>query len=218
MALISSQRANLLGPSLVIAPERYDPRRSLRAAEKSVPLGEIVKTIRITAQPKDSPGPFLVFDTTDARKGIIVARKHPTYDFGSAKKSLEPGDVIISRLRPYLRQVAFVDGAIPNMEHAALLCSTEFFVLRGLGSESVAFLVPFLLSAQVQGVLAASQEGGHHPRFDELTLLALPLPTSVVENRRATSAAMEESIRLYRESERTIINLVAEANTRMAKP
>ena len=106
------------------------------------------------------------------------------------------GDVLISRLRPYLRQVAYVDRTIPVLSEAALLCSTEFFVLRSVDQQSIAFLVPFLLSVQVQRVLAASQEGGHHPRVRESTLLTLPLPSSLLETRAATSSAVGRNLRL----------------------
>jgi hypothetical protein len=105
-----------------------------------------------------------------------------------------------------------VDDAILNLEGATLVCSTEFFVMRAKGPESIAFLVPFLLSDQVQEVLAASQEGGHHPRFDQETLFNLPVPKKWLSNRDKISSSIEKAIKLYRESEGTIFNLVAAAN------
>ena len=104
--------------------------------------------------------------------------------------------MIISRLRPYLRQVAWVDAGlleaeVPGLE---LLCSTEFFVLDSEDGASIAFLVPLLLSAQVQSVLAASQEGGHHPRFNERTLTMLPIPASLIERRADLSEQVEHAV------------------------
>ena len=217
MALISTKRASLLGQSLVLAPERYHPRRSITSQVESVSLGEIVSIIRKTVQPSETLGACLVLDTSDAREGIIIGRKQQTNDIGSTKKSLEPRDVIISRLRPYLRQVAFVDDGIPNLDGAMLLCSTEYFVLRSSDSQSIAFLVPFLLSEQVQEVLAASQEGGHHPRFDDSTLLTLPIPIRLIENREDVSAAVEQSVAMYRRSEIVIDGLVADTNSALSK-
>lgn len=70
-------------------------------------------------------------------------RVPPTSEqLNSNKKILKTGDVIISRLRPYLRQVAYVD-IDSNLQ---LCASTEFYVLRARNNESIAFLVPFLLS------------------------------------------------------------------------
>lgn len=211
MALLSTRKSTLLGLSFVLAPERYDARRSLSAAAESVPLGEIVTIVRRTIQPSDRLGQCLILDTSDAREGFVICRKQHTTDIGSTKKALQPGDVIVSRLRPYLRQVAYVDPSIPNIEGAMLLCSTEFYVLRDPDGGSIAFLVPFLLSKQVQEVLAASQEGGHHPRFDDSTLLALPVPTELIQNRKATSAAIEKAAKLYRQSEKLIDDAVSEA-------
>ena len=132
-------------------------------------------------------------------------------EIGSAKKLIMPNDVIISRLRPYLRQVALVDGQIGNALGATLACSTEFFVLRSRNEHSIAFLVPFLLSRQVQDVLAASQEGGHHPRFDDSTLLTLPVPVSLLNKRAASSAALEKSVALYRKYEHGLKEMIANA-------
>ena len=217
MALISTKRASLLGPTFVLAPERYDPRRSMDSPVESVPLGEVISIIRQTVSPKQDIGPCLVLDTSDAREGVIIGRKQQTTDIGSAKKSTLPGDVIISRLRPYLRQVAYVDEGILNLDGAMLLCSTEFFVLRSPSERSIAFLVPFLLSDQVQEVLAASQEGGHHPRFNDATLLNLPVPKKLIDARTGTSSAVQQAVVRYRECEGTIDSMVAKANRAFVK-
>jgi hypothetical protein len=217
MALMSVRTVSELEGLFVLAPERYDPRRGSLAASagRSVPLRKLVGTVRNTVTGPEEPGRrCLVLDTSDAREGIIVFRKEPMLvgEIGSAKKVIEPNDVIISRLRPYLRQVAFVDAAVGERSRGGLiLCSTEFFVLRPVDDQSIVFLVPFLLSAPVQKVLVASQEGGHHPRFNEATLLGLPVPRSFVKEREAISKAVEESIRLFRESEAGMNALVERA-------
>lgn len=211
MALISTRKASLLDPAFVLAPERYDPRREFAANADAVPLSDVAISIRKTVDSAEGLGPLLVLDTSDAREGLVICRKGHAADIGSTKKAFQVGDVIISRLRPYLRQVAYVDGTIPSLTGAALLCSTEFFVLRSVDQQSIAFLVPFLLSAQVQRVLAASQEGGHHPRVRESSLLALPLPSSLLETRAATSDAIERAAELYRQSERELRLLIGKA-------
>lgn len=174
----------------------------------SVPLGEVVQIIRQTVQPSDSLGAYIVLDTSDAREGIVIARKAQTEGIGSTKKRLHPRDVIISRLRPYLRQVAYVDDAIPNAEGALLVCSTEFFVLREINGEGIGFVVPFLLSDQVQKVLAAAQNGGHYPRFDESTLTTLPVPASLLNNRKGISVVVKKAVALYRQSEKIIESIL----------
>jgi hypothetical protein len=223
MAVWSVKKEAELGWSAVLAPERYDPRREFAIDHDlqggAVLLGEFVKSVRKTVGRKNAPPRCIVMDTCDASEGLVVGIK-PAVDgslLGSTKKVVERNVVVISRLRPYLRQVAFVDPSIDGWEDdVALLCSTEFFVLRSADEQSVAFLVPFLLSEPVQKVLAASQEGGHHPRFNESTLLSLPIPTNLLEERGPLSATIEEAVRLYRESEKHIALTVEAATLLMA--
>ncbi len=225
MAVIAIKTARDLGPDVVLAPERYDPRRTAthQSAERGPRLEDLVQSIRRTISPKpDDPRLCLVLDTSDAREGLIVTRKRPVpaAEIGSTKKLAEPGDVIISRLRPYLRQVAYVDDEIPGRtEDAAIVCSTEFFVLRSADDRSIAFLVPFLLSDPVQAVLAVSQEGGHHPRVDRETLLGLCVADGLLTHRADRSAAVLESVRRFRQSERQLADLIVDATpTRHCRP
>lgn len=216
MALISIKRRGELAEVLALAPERYDPRRGLQPQGKRATLvRQVANIIRRTVQPSAALGKCLVLDTSDAREGIIAFRKQPVdgMNIGSAKKILGPKQVIISRLRPYLRQVAWVDSQMPVTSGTLLICSTEFFVLSSVDDRSIAFLVPFLLTGQVQAVLAASQEGGHHPRFDDSVLLNLPIPEAVLRRRDDDSACVEQCVRLFRQSEDRMAQMVqADAN------
>jgi hypothetical protein len=211
MALISIRRRGELAEVLALAPERYDPRRELQPqTRRNTLLRQMVHIVKKTVQPSETLGKCLVLDTSDAREGIIAFRKQPVdgADIGSAKKVIEPNQVIISRLRPYLRQIALVDPWMPVAPGTLLVCSTEFFVLSGVDSRPIAFLVPFLLTDPVQAVLAASQEGGHHPRFEASVLLNLPLPEVVVRRRDEHSANVEECVRLFRQSESRMAQMV----------
>ncbi len=202
----------------ILAPERYDPRR--RPAENVGPcVGDFVHVRRDTVTAKADPErKFLVLDTGDAKDGIIAVSKPPVAgsQIRSAKKRIRPRQVIVSRLRPYLRQVAWVDpglladpalsagerdGASSETEPAVeLTCSTEFFVLESIDGASIAFLVPFLLSTPAQAVLSAAQEGGHHPRFNERTLMTLSIPTSLAEQAQELSARVEQAVMQAREA------------------
>ena len=225
MALCSIKSVVDLGGGFVLAPERYDPRReALVQAKEGVRLGELAETLRVTISPgrKKADGTrFLVLDTSDAQEGVIVCRKPDVSleEIGSTKKTVERGCVLISRLRPYLRQVALADEGIPGWEGGVqMTCSTEFFVLRSRDERSISFLVPFLLSSPVQTVLSASQEGGHHPRFNEGTLLDLPVPKDLVASRDKASLQVEQAARLFRESESLVGGLVAQADAAFSSP
>jgi hypothetical protein len=220
MALISIRTSADLGDDAVLAPERYDPRREMlhvTADGGASSVGDIVRIVRRTVSPlRPSPGHCIVLDTSDAREGVVVTRKRPVLlgDIGSTKKCVEPGDVLISRLRPYLRQVAWVDENIGGVgPDVSLVCSTEFFVFRSIGGESIAFLVPLLLSRPVQAVLAASQEGGHHPRIAEATLLTLPVPAKLVDQRETISDLVVQSVARFRQAEHGIRDAVGTAES-----
>src|SRR5262249_50340719 len=96
------------------------------------------------------------------------------------------GDFVVSRLRPYLRQIAVIHPrALLLAEGRPLALSTELYVFAPKKSgETRAFLLPFLLGEHAQAILAAAQEGGHHPRAPRTTLLALRVPEALVNARR----------------------------------
>lgn len=225
MANVTIKRLADLDAKWVLAPERYDLRRgalsSANSATSAITLGQLAEVVRQAFSPTSKAAVgrrFVVLDTSDVREGLIVGRKPtvPGSEIGSAKKVFIRNDVLISRLRPYLRQVAIVDeGFVLNAGGAELACSTEFYVLRSRSSGCIDFLVPYLLSAPVQQALAASQEGGHHPRFDESVLLGLPIPAAVLLQREQCTEAISIAAARYRESEALIQSHISKANIAM---
>jgi hypothetical protein len=145
---------------------------------------------------------------------MILTRK-PTVlgaELGSSKKRLRAGDVIVSRLRPYLRQVAYVDQALVSGE-SEVVCSTEFYVLRPRDKKSIAFLVPLLLSQGVQQILGASQEGGHHPRFSLPALETIYVPEAVLTRRKELSNSVVKAVGSARRAEAAMQKLVSVVNS-----
>lgn len=173
-----------LESGLVLIPERYSPRKIIDSHD-SVQLSNLVVLVSESFNPKQNPkhNHVVVLDTNSANNGVILnERVLAAAEIGSSKKVVQVGDVIVSRLRPYLRQVALIDSSFASMEHQ-VVCSTEFYVLRSLEPNlSIAFLVPWLLSGPIQDVLAHSQEGGHHPRFNREALLGLPVPRALIDS------------------------------------
>lgn len=188
MAQSSILSVGELDSGWILAPERYDPRRKVDSSVSHT-IKSVATAVRdlVDAKSADKNAKYLILDTGDAQEGTIQVRKALTTGdgIGSSKKRARPDDVIISRLRPYLRQVALVDAALCDslFGPTEVLCSTEFFVLRSRDSSSIAFLVPFLLSKAVQETLAASQEGGHHPRFTQQALESIGIPEDVLSKR-----------------------------------
>jgi hypothetical protein len=187
------------GPLFTLAPERYRPVAGSHGVSLSALAEEVCGRVSLGAEQEG-----IVIDTTHVREGTI--RLPPPRRGGSPKTPVPPGSLLVSRLRPYLRQIGFVSESLfgergshakkgeRTRERPPLLCSTEFSVLVPKGPESLAFLLPFLLSDDVQARLTAAQEGGHRPRVPRETLMSLRVPASAVRARRKTSAAVENAL------------------------
>lgn len=209
MAICVIKRTTQLGPQFVLTPERYNPKRRMSLSDENdgTLLSEIIALENdIVASKKDSSAWYQI-NTSDAMGGYLRIPQNPG-QLNSNKKILKSGDVIISRLRPYLRQVAYVDS-----DSTAPLCaSTEFYVLRARNKESIAFLVPFLLSEAVQTVFANSVEGSQHPRFKEEDILNLVVPSQLFEERDKISQDICTAIHQYRAYEKSLGTAIAHVN------
>jgi hypothetical protein len=207
-----------LGGDLVLAPERYDPRSQVAGPTGTgARLDDLVEVAGTSVQPAAwaTGAPLLVLDTTHAYEGFVLARQPPQRGLrlASAKRRLQPGDVIISRLRPYLRQVAYVDEGLFRLDPDGnqVAASSEFYVLRRSAGLEPAALVPFLLSPSVQSALAAGQEGGHHPRFRRELLASLTVPQAIVQAAAATAERIQAGADALRAALRDSQTLAATA-------
>ncbi len=182
-----------LGPELTLAPERHLAARL--GGRGGVALGELVRERNERVVGKDLAA-AIVLDTTHAKDGVLdVHAARASAAATSPKKRVREGDLLVSRLRPYLRQIALMHPAASRAAEGAILaCSTEFYVLQPPGSGDLAYLVPFLLGAAPQAALAAGQEGGHHPRVPKDTLLGLRIPREIVRSRAARSRAVRAAL------------------------
>lgn len=183
-----------LAPDFVLAPERHI---AIAQAGDGVPLGDLVEERSDRIDPAKGSG-AVVLDTSHARDGIldVAGALRDVAGSKSAKKRALAGDLVVSRLRPYLRQIALVHPrAMAAAEGRPLALSTEFYVLAPrVPGQDLGFLVPFLLSSEAQRVLASAQEGGHHPRVPRSSLFALRVPRALVRTRARTSRAVAEAL------------------------
>ena len=209
MAVSTIKTTNTLDKGLILAPERYHPGRNLKyeTGVKTVTLNDLVNISNKTFTKKDvktNNDELYLINTGDVSEGKIVGNKELIDDIKSSKKIINPGDVIISRLRPYLRQVAYVDNILEK-DNVTYLASTEFYVLKPIElNKSIAFLVPFLLSKPVQEVFANAVEGSQHPRFNLDVLMSLEIPFEIVQNSTKISNQVLSSIKDYRSYEKKI--------------
>lgn len=139
------------------------------------------------------------FDLTDALDPFLDDTKEviPGHQIGSLKKRLKPGDLVVSRLRSYLREVALV----VTSKDASPVGSSEFIVLRPIGGIPVEAALAMIRSWPVQLVLKWSQDGSNHPRFNASELLDLPVPPAFIANgadiAHLVSAAVDDRQEAY---------------------
>ena len=213
MAICILKSNKQLGVNFILTPERYNPRRRMSIDnEDTILMSEIVEIVNYIITKKQAQGKSIIqINTSDAMGGYLNINSEVNDSINSNKKILRKGDVIISRLRPYLRQVAYVDEDRKEI----LGASTEFFVIRARNNESIAYLVPFLLSQPAQLVFENSVEGSQHPRFKEEDVLNLKIPKNIYDERANISKRVIEAIESYRSYERSIFKEIKEMNKAM---
>jgi hypothetical protein len=142
------------------------------------------------------------FDITSALEPFIDdTEPKPSGEIGSLKKRLQAGDVVISRLRSYLKEIAVVRTS----DTLPAVGSSEFIVLRPRsGGISAETLMVFLRCPLAQTVLKWSQDGSNHPRFAEEDLLAIPIPDAVLSVQKKIDGLVREAIEARRESARLL--------------
>ncbi len=165
------------------------------AAMPGSSLGECVDCIREMFVPNSATNTMKLrnYDVTDALVPILNSEKQPSFavEIGSNKKTFKDGDVVISRLRAYLKEIAVVriNDEFPSVG------SSEFIVLRLKKSKSdisPETLMVFLRSIPVQTILKWCQDGSQHPRFSEGDLLSITVPDAVVRVSKKITKSIQE--------------------------
>lgn len=151
----------------------------------------------------------LNFDLTHALNyfldddGEVVAEN----EIGSLKKHLMKNDIVVSRLRSYLKEISIVE--VP--EGTTAVGSSEFIVLRYVSKKLFPeALLVYLRSAPVQTILKWSQDGSNHPRFQENELLAIKVPDKVLKIQADIRKMIQEGIKAHREAKRLLGEAKAE--------
>jgi hypothetical protein len=155
------------------------------------------------------------FDLTAALEPFLDdgTEPRPVEELLSAKKRFRSGDVVISRLRSYLREIAVVRTS----KEPESVGSSEFIVLRPTGKGlSAETLMVYLRCPLIQTILKWSQDGSAHPRFAEEDLMALPVPNLLLEVQEEIDALVNNAIaarrraaRLLEQAKQTLEDLIA---------
>ena len=209
--------SSIAGPNLLLSPDLHSRKRAraLKKMSASSRVDAHFSSIAETVSRIDSPA--IEYDLTDALPHFLE-KTDTVRAIGCAKKNAEPGDLVVSRLRPYLREMSVV----PRREVRQLF-STEFVVLRPKpeGAVSPQTLQALLLCALPQAIFARSQYGVGHPRFYEFALTEMPIPDSVIAMNAALTEKMgkaaqmrEKAVALHRDAESKLLKGIGLDNWR----
>jgi restriction endonuclease S subunit len=177
-------------------------------------IGEYFKPVREIYDPPafDTGKSILNFDLTDALNYFVDedGEMTPENEIGSIRKWLKRGDVIVSRLRSYLKEIAYVN--VP--QGVSAVGSSEFIVLRQLRKDvPPELLIVYLRSKPVQAILKWSQDGSNHPRFNENELLAIRLPDIVLKLQDEIRRMVQSGFQANKDAKR----LLAEAKSEVER-
>jgi hypothetical protein len=187
-----------LGSSSLLSPEYWISRSLIKSirSNSGTPLASLAYFYRLTVSSFNKNDLFL--DTGNAYNGLLSLRLNSgvPQERLSSKKVLPEGSLIISRLRPYLRQVTYLPkGLLALLDVNRILGSTEFYVLCPQ-KKDIAFLVPWLLSDDMQSLLSKATLGGHHPRFSESLLEDCVVPSFYIKNSLRLNKSVKDCILL----------------------
>jgi type I restriction enzyme S subunit len=173
------------------------------ASLKGAPISEYFQHVEeVIAPPATNTGEEVQnYDLTEAIRFFLDdVQPVLTVDLGSNKKRFTKGDIVVSRLRSYLREIAIVEG------EGNCVGSTEFIVLRPRDAERVSaeLLLVYLRSEPVQRILKWCQDGSQHPRFKDNELLAIKIPDRLLSTQDDIVRLIRAALDAHKESKRLL--------------
>lgn len=104
-----------------------------------------------------------------------------------ARRPVQPGDVVFSNVRTYLRNVARING-IPE----PAVASTGFTVLRPTDAVTTDFLFRYVASDQFLELITPRQTGTQYPATSDRVVRSQPIPIPPVQEQRRIAAWLDE--------------------------
>lgn len=174
-------------------------------ARPGAPVGSYFESVFDLVDPLKQSGDETAYnyDLTDALRYFLTDDINAVGfdEIGSAKKQFQRGDIVVSRLRSYLKEIALVETP-PGIRCVG---SSEFYVLRPRSQKVTAeLLLVYLRAEPVQCILKWCQDGSQHPRFKEGEILTLNLPDRLLDVQEAVTRLVRQGIEAYQDANRLL--------------
>ncbi|HVC09522.1 MAG TPA: restriction endonuclease subunit S [Elusimicrobiota bacterium] len=153
------------------------------------PLAEIIRPRKMKVSPSDYPDlPYVGLEQIEAHTTRLLGTV-PATEMKSAANYFESGDVLYSRLRPYLNKVWRADRKG--------LCSSEFIVFPGNEKIDSDFL-RYRLNSHDFVAFATGLNAGDRPRvdFDQISVFQTWLPKDLAGQRKIVAEIEKQFTRL----------------------
>lgn len=135
-----------------------------------------------TKKPEGTTFRYIDIDSIDNKLQVVSAPKFlPVNQAPSrASRALHTGDTVFSMVRPYLKNIAFIDESLSDC-----IASTGFYVCQPISMVNRKFIYYMMISPYVVDGLNSFMKGDNSPsiRKDSLQKFAYPLPPCFEQQR-----------------------------------
>ena len=153
-----------------------------------VRLGDVLLPME-TKRPQGETFQYIDIDAIDNTNNVVLTPKRlPVAKAPSrASRGLKSGDTLFSVVRPYLRNIAYIDDSL-----ADCIASTGFYVCRPDEMVAPRFLFWLLLSDYAVNGLNSYMKGDNSPSIRGSQLHDYPIPLPPIDEQRRIVAKVEE--------------------------
>ena len=185
--------ASAVADSIRLDPKFYDPGhfklQELLRQHQPVPISQLAMPVSLRWAREEPDFFYLEIGELDLASGLVKPTRLATVDAPSRATTLvQPGDVLVSTVRPNRKNV----GLVPEVgEPLPIVASSGFSVLRFRSPEEAAFYLFWLRSDAATMQLMRWDAGSSYPAIDE------SVPLKVLVPRYADEVVREKGARWY---------------------